>query len=119
MITQFKNFEINKKIPEIGDYIGIYVDDLCLDCVTPDVKNFYNFINNNIGIVGYYFDHFNINKCYVDIIYYNIPENLKYIFTKSRITYEYSKTFNIKYVVAFGKIKEEVEEELKIKKYNI
>ncbi|MCK9416128.1 hypothetical protein M0Q97_05670 [Candidatus Dojkabacteria bacterium] len=120
MITQFKIFENNEKIPEIGDYICVFVD---YDNINTDVKNFYDFINNKIGIV-YYNDVFNTNNYVVEIIYSDIPENLKYFFTKkskifiNEIIYEYSTTVDIKYVVTFG-TKEEVKLKLKIKKYNL
>lgn len=118
---------LNKKTPKNGDYICVYVDDsfalthaINFTKITKnDIKNFYDFINNEIGIVGYYNDHFNPNKCEVEIIYSNVPEDLKCFFTKSEITSEYSIIFSTKYIVAFGKTKKEVKFKLKVNKYNL
>jgi hypothetical protein len=122
MITVFKIFE-NINIPEKGEYILINVPHSDIinainNTRNEDVNDFYNFINNTIGIIAYYFDHFNPNKQKVEIFYDNIPNKLIEYFNKGEDN-KYSLSFNSRYIVAFTKTKKELEEIIKAKKYNI
>jgi len=107
-----KKFELNINIPEIGDYI-------IMDC-NNSIGNKFNaifyFLNNNIGkVVGY-------GNAYggkgIKIKYFNIPKNLNSNFNPDHI-----KIFSIDDVLSFGKNKDVVEEDSKIKrnakKFNI
>jgi len=126
MITNFKIFEDLKNKPEIGDYIIINVPNSTiifainnLQNVQPNIiKNFYNYVNNTIGTVAYYFDHFNKQKQKVEIFYDNIPNEIINYFDKGNDN-KYSLLFESQYIFAYSKTKKELKQIIKAKKYNI
>jgi hypothetical protein len=126
MITNFKIFEDLKNKPEIGDYIIINVPNSTiifainnLQNVQPNIiKNFYNYVNNTIGTVACYFDHFNKQKQKVEIFYDNIPNEIINYFDKGNDN-KYSLLFESQYILAYSKTKKELKQIIKAKKYNI
>ncbi len=106
MITKFKIFEnINEGKPEIDDYVLLdyrkYRNDMT------------NFLSSNIGKIIFIDDNF----CILE--FYDVPDSINYRFEYNKINNTYKKTIKPNKISYWSKNREDLEEILIAKKYNL
>jgi len=106
-----KKFENHIDIPKIGDYVLIHTNS--------NIRSVSNFVNNTIGkiidISSKYTDMFNReNPGVVRVEYDDPPRDIQSWFSDKN-----KRTFTLEQIVEYGKTKEELEEKLAVKKYNL
>lgn len=117
-----KKYEEKRKrySPRRGDYILIRADEN-----NTKYRELIDFINNNIGRVEYNYPYSNPNTMSnsrgLSITYFDIPDELKYLFQKSIYNgiKSYWIHFNLEDVLSFSENKKDLEIYLDAKKYNL
>jgi len=101
-----KQYEkVNKKQPQIGDYVLLKR--------TTYNEDFENFIANNIGLIT----EITNKKRNIEVKFFNVPENIEHLsFFPNGGGWTYFKTYDIKHI---SKNKEDLTVFLTAKKYNL
>ena len=109
MITKFKIYEAVNETPKVGDYVLINANKNLFSVKDPDVKDYLEFIGNSVGKIT------NVNDVHnnVAVKYQDIPNHIKYIFNVNTVLYPPS------HIEFIAKNPEEVELQIKAKKYNL
>jgi len=97
--------DMNTGEPEIGDYVIINTERYLKQPLS-------DFINNNIGKIRWK------EGGSIDVKYFNIPKEIKRYFNDNPVV-DYIRKFPVSRVTHWSKNKEELEEILTAKKYNL
>ena len=126
-IKRFEN--ISEDVPKVGDFVLIKMGDTTMN-YDKDIVLRYNkikdFVTHTIGkIVSIRLkisdDFGNESIGNVTVKYDNIPEDFQSWFSSDnkRVSSDNKRVFSLDQIVEFGKTKDELEEKMMIKKYNI